>query len=65
MMPGPARPIGHPLTSGRSTPNVGTFEAILQAQEEELADLRNGQAAVNQSISLLMEFTSRITSQFR
>jgi hypothetical protein len=63
MMPGPAELTAHPLTSGRSTPNVSTIEAVLQAQEEEHNTLQNGQAAVNSSISLLMEFTSRLTNQ--
>jgi DNA anti-recombination protein RmuC len=51
------------LTPGRSTPNVGAIKAVLQAQEEELTNFRNGQVAVNHSISLLMELTTRMTNQ--
>jgi hypothetical protein len=57
------RPAGHPLTSGRSTPTGSTIEAALQAQEEELNSLLNGQAAANSSIALIIEFSSRLTNQ--
>jgi hypothetical protein len=40
------------LLSGRSTPIAGPLESILHAQEEELTDLRNGQATAAHSISL-------------
>jgi hypothetical protein len=61
--PGPAGIglAGHPLSS-QATPNAGTLEAILQSQEEELSILRNGQSSAAHIISLLMQFTKRITS---
>jgi hypothetical protein len=77
MMPGPAAPSSHALSghasalpsghasalpSGHATPSGSILEAYRLVQEEEMNVLRNGQAAANTNIQLLLEFTSLLTS---
>jgi hypothetical protein len=66
MLPGPAGIglTGHPL-SGQAPPTTQAFEAHLRAQGEDLSILRNGQVAADHNISLLLQFTERITSDLQ
>jgi hypothetical protein len=70
-IPAPASPSGQhapsghasALPSGHATPSGSILEAYRLVQDEEMNVLRNGQAAANSNIQLLMDFSARLTTQ--